>query len=164
MKAVLITRWCFFDILSTRSGKEWLRNNDSLIDNLHVQFLSNMDCRSSHRRSFIEKQVLIIFVKLTGKSFCRSHFSNRVARSNLLYVFLKISQNLQDNTCVRASFLVKLQASACNFTKKETLAQVLSCKFCEFFKNTFFTENLLENALSLYRKRSLAITCYSSFG
>ena len=34
-----------------------------------------------------------------------------------------------------------LQAKACNFIKKETLAQVFSCKFCEIFKNTFFTEH-----------------------
>ena len=27
---------------------------------------------------------------------------------------------------------------ACNFIKKETLAQVFSCKFCEISKNTFF--------------------------
>ena len=26
---------------------------------------------------------------------------------------------------------------ACNVTKKQTLAQVLSCKFCEISKNTF---------------------------
>ena len=32
--------------------------------------------------------------------------------------------------------------SASNFFRKETLAQVFSCKFCENFKNTFFTENL----------------------
>ena len=29
-------------------------------------------------------------------------------------------------------------AGACNFIKKETLAQVFSCQFCEIFKNTFF--------------------------
>ena len=28
-------------------------------------------------------------------------------------------------------------ASACNFIKKETLAQVFSCEFCEIFKSTF---------------------------
>ena len=39
-------------------------------------------------------------------------------------VFLKISRNSQENTCTRASFLLKLQA--CNFIKRETLAQVLS--------------------------------------
>ena len=32
---------------------------------------------------------------------------------------------------------------ACNFIKKETLAQVFSCEFCEISKNTFFTEYLL---------------------
>ena len=51
-------------------------------------------------------------------------------------VFLEISQNSQENTCARVSFLIKLQAS-CNFIKKETLAQVFSCEFCEISKNTF---------------------------
>ena len=31
---------------------------------------------------------------------------------------------------------------ACNFIKKETLAEEFSCEFCEIFKNTFFTEHL----------------------
>ena len=31
---------------------------------------------------------------------------------------------------------------ACNFNKKETLAQVFSCEFPEFSKNTFFIGNL----------------------
>ena len=30
---------------------------------------------------------------------------------------------------------------ACNFIKKKTLAQVLSCEFCETFKNTYFSQN-----------------------
>ena len=44
----------------------------------------------------------------------------------------------------RVSFLIKLQA--CNFIKKETLAQVFSCEFCEISKNTFFTEHLWTTA------------------
>ena len=32
-------------------------------------------------------------------------------------VFLEISQNSQENTCVRPSFLIKLQAKACNLLK-----------------------------------------------
>ena len=43
-------------------------------------------------------------------------------------VFLKILQNSQENTCIKAR----------NFIKKETPLQVFSCKFCEIFKNTFF--------------------------
>ena len=31
-------------------------------------------------------------------------------------------------------------ASACNFIKKETLAQVFSCEFCLIFKDNFFTK------------------------
>ena len=33
-------------------------------------------------------------------------------------------------------------AEACNFIKKETLAQVFSFEFCKISKNTFFTEHL----------------------
>ena len=51
-------------------------------------------------------------------------------------MFLEISQGSLENTRARVSFLIKLQA--CNIIKKETLAQVLSCEFCEISKNTFF--------------------------
>ena len=44
---------------------------------------------------------------------------------------LKNLQNLQENTYSRVTFLIKLQVSACDFIKKETLAQVFSCEFCE---------------------------------
>ena len=40
-------------------------------------------------------------------------------------VFLEISENSQENTCARVSFIIKLQA----FMKKEALAQVFSCEF-----------------------------------
>ena len=58
-------------------------------------------------------------------------------------VFLEISQISQENTCARVPFLIKLQAlglmpEACNFIKKEALAQVFSCEVCEVSKNTFF--------------------------
>ena len=32
----------------------------------------------------------------------------------------------------------KVAGAACNFIKKESLAQVFSCEFCEISKNTFF--------------------------
>ena len=67
-------------------------------------------------------------------------------------VFLEISQNSQENTCSRVSFLIKLQAEACSFIKKETLAHLFSCKFGEIFKNTFFTEHLRVTALVFEQK------------
>ena len=56
-------------------------------------------------------------------------------------MLLEISQNSQENTYARDSFLIKLQASSCNFIKKESLALVFSCEFCEISKNTFFLQN-----------------------
>ena len=34
-----------------------------------------------------------------------------------------------------------------NFIKKESLAQVFSCEFCEIFKNTFLLQNTTERLL-----------------
>ena len=59
-----------------------------------------------------------------------------VWRCSVENVLLEILQNSQENTCARVSFLIKLLA--CNFIKKETLAQVFSCEFWEISKTTFF--------------------------
>ena len=52
-------------------------------------------------------------------------------------VILEISQYSQENTCTRVPYLIKLQAEAGSFIKKETLAMVFSCKFREISKTTF---------------------------
>ena len=39
---------------------------------------------------------------------------------------------------------------ACNVIKKEALAQVSSCEFCEISKNTFFTEHLWTTASKFF--------------
>ena len=48
-------------------------------------------------------------------------------RCSVKKVFLEISQNSQEKAYAKIYFLIKLQAEACNFIKKETLAQVFSC-------------------------------------
>ena len=58
-------------------------------------------------------------------------------RCSVKKMFLEISQNSQKNTCARVSFLVKLQAWAYNFVKKDTLAQVFYCESSRISKNTF---------------------------
>ena len=66
------------------------------------------------------------------------HFTEAVAqRCSVKKVFLEILLNSWENTCARVSFLIKLQAEPYSFIKKETLAQVFSCEFCEISKNTF---------------------------
>ena len=74
---------------------------------IKIDFESWKLFRSCRPKVFCKKGVLRNFTTFTGKHLCR------------------------------ASFLIKLQAWACNFIKKETLAQVFSCGFCEIPKNSF---------------------------
>ena len=62
-------------------------------------------------------------------------------------VFLKISQKWLENTCAKVSFLILRPAT---LFKKKTLAQVFFCEFCEFSKNTFFTEHFQTTASDRY--------------
>ena len=61
-------------------------------------------------------------------------------------VFFEISQNSQEKTCARASSLIKLQAQANNFIKKETLAQYFPVNFAKLlrleWKNFFLGSRL----------------------
>ena len=57
-------------------------------------------------------------------------------------MFLKISQNSQENTCVRISFLIRLHVESSTFIKQGNPAQVFTFKFCEVFKNSSFIEHL----------------------
>ena len=63
--------------------------------------------RSSPPEVFCKKGVVRNVSKFTGKHLCHSLFFNKVA------------------------------GPACSFIKKETLAQVFSCEFCEISKSTF---------------------------
>ena len=53
---------------------------------------------------------------------------------------------------------MKLQASACNFIKKETLAQVLCYEFCEMSKNNFLRRAPLVAASVNYVYSKLSTT------
>ena len=97
--------------------------------------LSNKSVKSTHCRTLFGLQSKVPAARWEGWLYKSSH-----RRCSIKKVFLKISQNSQENTCSRVFFLIKLRAS--NFIKKETLAQVLSCEFCEIFKNIFFREHL----------------------
>ena len=68
-------------------------------------------------------------------SFAMTDKEAVVLRCSVKKVLLEISQNSQENTCARDSFLINLHL---NFIEKESLAQVFSCEFCEISKNTFF--------------------------
>ena len=58
-------------------------------------------------------------------------------------VFLEISQNSQENTCPRVSFLIKLQVEACNVIKKDTLDRCFPVNFAKFLRTPFLIGHLL---------------------
>ena len=71
---------------------------------------------------FCKKGVLRNFEKIIGKHLCQSHLFNKVA---------------------------DLRPKACNFIKKETLAQVFSYEFCEISKSTYFYRTPLDDCLKI---------------
>ena len=82
-------------------------------------------------------------------------------------VLKNLAKNSQEAICARVSFLITLQGTACNFIKKETLAQVFRCEFCEIFFRTFFAEHFQVTAwvfslvllkMSQYKEKVTAIS------
>ena len=54
--------------------------------------------------------------------------------------------NSQENACARASFLINSQAWGLQLFKKETLAHLFFCEFCEISKNKLFIKLLCMTA------------------
>ena len=100
--------------------------------------------RSSHQRYSMKKGVLRNFAKFTGKHLCQSPFLIKLQAS-----YRNQSIDLQIKSI--DWFLYE----ACNFIKKDTLAQMLSCEFCEISKNTFFTEQLWTTASVISTKNTI---------
>ena len=65
-----------------------------------------------------------------------------------------------DTTTEKLAFECSKRPQACNFIKRESLAEVFSCEFCEISMNTFFTEHLWTTATALWHK-VLHIKCTS---
>ena len=73
-------------------------------------------------------------------NFLHHDFKEAGPRNCSLKVFLKYSQNVQENSSIRVSLNQNEGWSfqVCQFIKRDTPVQVFSCDF----KNTFFVENL----------------------
>ena len=72
-----------------------------------------------------------------------------VPRCCSFYVFLKISQNLQESVCagVCSNKVAGVQSET---LLKKRLSRVFSCEFSEIFRNTFFYRYLQTTASSCY--------------
>ena len=60
----------------------------------------------------------------------KNMFKVVIRRCSIKKVFLKISQNSQENVCARFSFLIKTQVTGLQFYQKETPVLVFFCEFC----------------------------------
>ena len=75
-------------------------------------------------------------------------------------IFLKISQNSQESTCVRVSFLINCRPKAALL--KETQTRVFPCEFCEIFKKPFLQNTsgpllLIITSITLFLNKKLKV-------
>ena len=89
-----------------------------------------------------------IIDKVLNTSLNLSIFKSSHQRCSVQICVIRNFKNLTGKDLCQRLFLIKLQA------KKETLAEVFSCEFCEIPKNTFFTEHLWTTVSIFYRKRT----------
>ena len=114
-------------------------------------------CRSSRSEVFCKKGVLRNFANFTGKHLCQSLFFNKHCTKNEVFYwgFLQLMWPNQQFLADLITFTKEIlnekrhflycdscMPQACNFIKKEALAQMFSCEFCEISKCTFFTEHI----------------------
>ena len=81
-----------------------------------------------------------------------------VRRCSVKKVFLEISQNSQENTCVRVSFLIKLQAAPATLLKKRLWHRCFPVNFAKFLRTPFLKEHLrwlLLNLIIVHKRRKV---------
>ena len=81
--------------------------------------------------------------QLASLYFKFKHLKNQKQppRCSLKKVFLKVPENLQENTCLESLFN-KFAGLRPKTLLQMRLQQVFYCEFCEIFENKFFTEHL----------------------
>ena len=96
--------------------------------------------RTNDIKLSINKIVIVLEEKQLRNKYRSSHRRCSV-RKGVLRNFVKLTGK---HLC--QSLFFNKAAGLCNFIKKETMAQVFSCKFCESPENTFFIELLRATA------------------
>ena len=71
---------------------------------------------------------------------CEIHFRNSHRRSSIKKIFLKLSQNSQENTCFGVSILIKLQTEI--LLKKRIQNRCCPVNFAKFLGTSFFRRPL----------------------
>ena len=101
----------------------------------------NRNMREGKNSSFLspKRKLFPAFELNTESSSNLAKWSNTFEQCSVICVFLKHLQNFTGKHLCQTLYLSK----TADLSKIETLTQVLSCGFCEIFKNTFFAEHLM---------------------
>ena len=106
-----------------------------------VNFTKTQKSRYIENKTFLLQMKKFIYYRSSATLLQKKYFSGGkavVRRCSVKQVFLEIFQKSQENICSWVSFLIKLQGlRPATLLKKETLAQLFSCEFCEISNNTF---------------------------
>ena len=88
------------------------------------------------------QQVYVFFILIL--TYCSSLYIQYTEaafqRCSVKKVFLEISQNSQENTCARVSFLIQLQGSPATLLKKRLWHRCFPVNFAKFLRTPFLTE------------------------
>ena len=111
----------------------------------------------------IEEKIIRIHLNFSNVSGCFHYrkcdlIEAIVERCSVKNVFLEISQNSQENTCARVSFLIKFSTSSL----KKRLWTCVFCEFCEISKNTYFYRTGLVAASGFNRNQSIQKACVNA--
>ena len=98
----------------------------------------------------------LVFLKCAAGNYCSISKSGHWRRCSIKKIFLKILQNLQENTCTRVSFLIKLQ----DFRLRHRCFPITFAKFSRtpFLWNTLW--QLLQSKCGKIQTRNFTLTQY----
>ena len=111
-------------------------------------------------RHFFQSNLFTYYLFPMNKCDIHFFYRNTLYRSSRPEVFCKkgVIRNFTKFTgkhLASVSFLIKLQAQVCNFIKKEALAQVFSCEFCEILRTMLVADSYFIRTLRLRLPKSL---------
>ena len=124
----------------------WLPLLLEILDNMCIVIISCPVCDVTSwifeiKLSFLVK-LFSYLIKKSGQKFKYPKTKAVTQTCSVKKVFLEISQNSQENTCARVSFLIKLQAAPATLLKKRLRHRCFPVNLAKFLRTTFFTEHL----------------------
>ena len=115
----------------------------------------------------MQKRVILIFTgsrRQKTLTYTEGSFRSSHQRGSVKKVFLEISQNSQENTCARVSFLIKLQNKPVTLLKKKRLwHRNFLMNFVKFLRTPFLQNTSARLLLNVFRSEEKVKTSIEIF-